>query len=95
MFSPLALRDGKAGAATSLSARSKPAALREHDCGRKPSTIAGYRALLESQLLPTFGEMPIESITTPEIEGVDRKRRPLSGNADQGASRHLQQAKKV
>ncbi len=48
----------------------------EHDRGRKPSTIAGYRALLKSQLLPTFGEMPIESITTPEIEawiaGVDR-----------------------
>jgi integrase len=48
----------------------------EHDRGRKPSTIAGYRALLKSQLLPTFGEMPIESITTPGIEawigGVDR-----------------------
>ena len=48
----------------------------EHDRGRKPSTIAGYRALLKSQLLPTFGKTPIESITTPEIEawiaGVDR-----------------------
>ncbi|MEZ5076166.1 MAG: site-specific integrase [Solirubrobacterales bacterium] len=40
----------------------------EHDRGRKPSTIAGYRALLRSQLLPTFGELPIESITTPMIE---------------------------
>jgi integrase len=40
----------------------------EHDRGRKPSTIAGYRALLRAQLLPTFGEMPIESITTPMIE---------------------------
>jgi integrase len=40
----------------------------EHDRGRKPSTIAGYRALLKSQLLPTFGETPIESITTPMIE---------------------------
>jgi integrase len=48
----------------------------EHDRGRKPSTIAGYRALLRSQLLPTFGELAIESITTPMIEawisGVDR-----------------------
>jgi integrase len=48
----------------------------EHDRSRKPSTIAGYRALLNSQLLPTFGEKPIESITTPEIEAwigsVDR-----------------------
>jgi integrase len=40
----------------------------EHDRGRKPSTIAGYRALLRSQLLPTFGELPTESITTPMIE---------------------------
>ncbi len=48
----------------------------EHDRGRKPSTIAGYRALLRSQLLPTFGDLPIESITTPMIEawisGIDR-----------------------
>ncbi len=48
----------------------------EHDRGRKPSTVAGYRALLRSQLLPTFGELPIESITTAMIEawiaGVDR-----------------------
>jgi integrase len=48
----------------------------EHDRSRKPSTIAGYRALLRSQLLPTFGEKPIESIATAEIEawigGVDR-----------------------
>jgi integrase len=40
----------------------------EHDRGRKPSTIAGYRALLKSQLLPTFGETLIESITTTMIE---------------------------
>lgn len=48
----------------------------EHDRGRKPSTIAGYRALLRSQLLPTFGELPIESITTEMVEawiaGVER-----------------------
>jgi hypothetical protein len=44
--------------------------------GRRPSTVAGYRALLNSQLLPVFGEKPIESITTPQIEawigGIDR-----------------------
>jgi integrase len=48
----------------------------EHDRERKPSTVAGYRALVRSQLLPTFGEMPIESITTTMIErwlsAVDR-----------------------
>jgi integrase len=40
----------------------------EHDRQRKPSTLAGYRAIVRSQLLPAFGEMPLESITTPMIE---------------------------
>lgn len=40
----------------------------EHDRERKPSTVAGYKALVRSQLLPAFGEQPIESITTPMIE---------------------------
>src|SRR5262249_40095331 len=40
----------------------------EHDRKRKPSTLAGYRAVLRSQLLPAFGERPLESITTPMIE---------------------------
>ena len=40
----------------------------EHDRGRKPSTVEGYRAIVRSQLLPEFGERPIESITTSMIE---------------------------
>jgi hypothetical protein len=40
----------------------------EHDRLRKPSTISAYRSLLRSQLLPTFAELPIESITPPMIE---------------------------
>ena len=48
----------------------------EHDRERKPSTVTGYRALVRSQLLPTFGDKPIESITTSMIErwlaGVER-----------------------
>ena len=40
----------------------------EHDRRRKPSTLAGYRALIRSQLLPAFGEVPLESITTPMVE---------------------------
>jgi integrase len=40
----------------------------EHDRDRKPSTIAGYKALLRSQLLPAFGDLRIEDITTPMIE---------------------------
>jgi integrase len=48
----------------------------EHDRGRKPSTVAGYQAIVRAQLLPTFGELPVESITTAMIEtwvgSVDR-----------------------
>ncbi|HEX8958561.1 MAG TPA: site-specific integrase, partial [Solirubrobacterales bacterium] len=48
----------------------------EHDRDRKPSTIVGYKAILRAQLLPAFGEEPIESITTVKIEswlaGFDR-----------------------
>jgi integrase len=48
----------------------------EHDRERKPSTVAGYRALVRSQLLPAFGDQPVEAITTATIEhwlaGVDR-----------------------
>jgi integrase len=40
----------------------------EHDRNRKPSTIAGYRSIVRSQLLPAFGSMPLESITTVVIE---------------------------
>ena len=48
----------------------------EHDRDRKPSTIVGYKAMLRAQLLPAFGEEPIELITTAMIEawiaGMDR-----------------------
>lgn len=40
----------------------------EHDRARKPSTISGYQTILRAHLLPTFGEMPIEEITTEMIE---------------------------
>ncbi|HSO98736.1 MAG TPA: tyrosine-type recombinase/integrase, partial [Solirubrobacteraceae bacterium] len=40
----------------------------EVDRARKPSTLAGYRAIARSQLLPAFGDLPLESITTPMIE---------------------------
>lgn len=48
----------------------------EHDRRRKPPTVATYRSLLGSQILPVFAEMPIESITPAMIESwiaaVDR-----------------------
>jgi integrase len=40
----------------------------EEDRARKPSTVAGYRALVRAQLLPAFGSLPVESITTPMVE---------------------------
>jgi integrase len=40
----------------------------EHDRGRKPSTIRGYRSTIEVHLLPAFGEVPIEDVTTELIE---------------------------
>lgn len=51
----------------------------EHDRDRKPSTVAGYRAILRSQLLPAFGEMPIESITTPMTGAVMSTARRCAG----------------
>ena len=40
----------------------------EHDRRRKPSTVAGYRAILRSQLLPAFGGLPLEQVTPRLIE---------------------------
>ena len=40
----------------------------EHDRRRKPSTLAGYRVIVRSMLLPAFGEQPVEAVTTAEIE---------------------------
>jgi integrase len=40
----------------------------EHDRGRKPSTVRGYRSAIEAHLLPVFGSRPVESVTTTDIE---------------------------
>jgi integrase len=40
----------------------------EHDRGRKPSTLRGYRSTLNAHLLPAFGSMPVEGVTTDVIE---------------------------
>lgn len=48
----------------------------EADRRRKPSTVAGYRTIVRAQLLPAFGELPLESVSTTAIErwlaGFDR-----------------------
>src|SRR4051794_25479297 len=41
----------------------------EHDRARKPSTVRDYHSILKAHLLPAFGDMRIEDITT---EGVER-----------------------
>jgi integrase len=40
----------------------------EHDRGRKPSTVTGYHVIVRSQLLPAFGDHPLESITPTTVE---------------------------
>lgn len=40
----------------------------QEDRLRKASTVATYRSLLRSQILPVFGELPLESITPAMIE---------------------------
>ena len=40
----------------------------EQDRGRKPSTIQGYRSALNTHLLPAFGSMALEDVTTKAIE---------------------------
>jgi integrase len=40
----------------------------EHDRGRKPSTVRGYRSNIDAHLLPAFGSLPLEDVTTEAIE---------------------------
>ena len=40
----------------------------EHDRRRKPSTVAGYKVMVRSMLLPVFGELHLEAVTTSMIE---------------------------
>src|SRR4051794_36347093 len=51
----------------------------EHDRGRKPSTVHGYRSAINAHLLPAFGRMAVEAITPRDIERwiatVDRSAR--------------------
>jgi integrase len=40
----------------------------EHDRERKPSTVKGYRWLIDSQILPALGSVRIEDVTTDGVE---------------------------
>jgi hypothetical protein len=45
----------------------------EHDRGRKPSTVWGYRSAIEAHLLRVFGSKPVESVTTSDIGAGSRR----------------------
>ena len=55
----------------------------EHDRGRKPSTLRGYRSVIQAHLLPAFGELPVEAVTTELIEEwiADDDRPPRSATS--------------
>jgi integrase len=40
----------------------------EHDRALKPSTLRGYRSIVNAYLLPAFGSRPVEDITTADVE---------------------------
>jgi integrase len=40
----------------------------EHDRAPKPSTLRGYRSIVDAYLLPAFGERRLEDITTADVE---------------------------
>jgi integrase len=40
----------------------------EHDRERKPSTVQGYRWLIDGQIRPAFGEMQLEQLTRRDVE---------------------------
>jgi integrase len=40
----------------------------EQDRGRKPWTLRGYRSMIDAHLLPEFGKLPVEDLTTAQIE---------------------------
>ncbi len=58
----------------------------ELDRERKPSTLKDYRSMLESRLLPRFGEVPLEEITAAVIE---EWRRSLVGLSNRSKNKLL------
>ena len=40
----------------------------EHDRARKPSTVKGYRWIVNAQLIPAFGEMRLEDVRAQDVE---------------------------
>ena len=51
----------------------------EHDRSLKPSTLRGYRSIVDAYLLPAFGSRRVEAITTREIEQWRAQLRGVGG----------------
>jgi integrase len=51
----------------------------EHDRGRKPSTVRGYRSAISAHLLPAFGSLAVESVTTKRSSAGSRRSRARRG----------------
>jgi integrase len=50
----------------------------EHDRGRKPSTLRGYRSAISVHLLPAFGPIAVEDVT---VEAIERWMAGFAGSA--------------
>jgi hypothetical protein len=67
----------------------------EHDRGLKPSTLRGYRSIIDAYLLPAFGERRLEDITAAEVERwrsqlvsvADARRRDAESRAEEARDR--------
>ena len=67
----------------------------EQDRGRKPSTVGGYTSIVRTQLLPTFGSMPLQSITRHHrrLAGTDGGVGQLAPPVARSVARHLPPAR--
>lgn len=58
----------------------------KHDRRRRPSTVRDYRRILDQRLLPAFGELALEAVTTLRIEAW-RMDLVAGGGGDEGRGR--------
>ncbi len=57
--------------------------------GLRPTTMRGYRALLDSRILPYFGAMPLRDVTLSEIKAWRRTLDPKTESSNAAAYRLL------